>query len=110
MSEDVFDIEEFKEWNRHLQQMQALNDGHDLPTYDGDVLYFKAEDLSSQLKKHINVQMFDQMKQKDLNRWSMLAPHLSLYTVAADHFTMLDEQFCGNYLEKINDIVLPLNS
>ena len=110
MSEDVFDIEEFKEWNRHLQQMQALNDGHDLPTYDGDVLYFKAEDLSSQLKKHINVQMFDQMKQKDLNRWSMLAPQLSIYTVAADHFTMLDEQFCGNYLEKINDIVLPLNS
>ena len=105
------DIEELKEWNRHLLQMQALKDDSDLPAYDGDVLYFKAEELSLQLKNiYINVQEFAQKRQEDLNSWSTLVPHLCINSVAAGHLTMLDEQFCDNYIEKIDDIVLPSNS
>ena len=104
-------IEEVKEWNRHLHQMQALKEGRDLSAYDGDVLYFKAEELSLQLKNiYINVQEFAQKRQEDLNSWSTLAPHLCINSVAAGHLTMLDEQFCDNYIEKIDDIVLPSNS
>ena len=50
MPDVVSDIEELKEWNHHLQQMQALKDDHDLPAYDGNILYFTAEDLSMDLK------------------------------------------------------------
>ena len=109
--DEMSDIEEFKEWNRHLQQMQALEDDPDLPAYDGDVLYFKAEDLSLQLKTiQINMQTLAQKKQEELKSWSTLAPRLSIYPVTANHFTMLDEHFCDDYIEKINDIVLPPNS
>ena len=104
--DEAADIEEIKEWNRHLQQMQALKDDHDLPAYDGDVLYFKAEDLSMQLKTiQVDVQEWAQKKQADLNRWSTLAPHMSIYPVAAGHMTMLDERFSDDYIAKINNIV-----
>ena len=109
--DEMSDIEEFKEWNRHLQQMQALEDDPDLPAYDGDVLYFKAEDLSLQTKTiNIDVQDLAQKKQENMNSWSKLAPRLSIYSVIADHFTMLDERFCNDYIEKINDICLTPNS
>jgi surfactin family lipopeptide synthetase A len=110
-SDEAADIEEIKEWNRHLQQMQALKDNRDLPSYDGDVLYFKAEDLSFQLKTiQINVQELAQKKQEDLKSWRMLAPRMSIYPVAAGHMIMLDEQFCDDYIEHIDNIVLPHNS
>jgi surfactin family lipopeptide synthetase A len=104
--EEVSDIEEFKEWNHHLRQMQVLKDDHGMPVYDGDVLYFKAKDLSLQLKTiRINENEFEKKKQDDLNRWKSLAHHISIYPVMADHFTMLDERYCSEYIEKINDIV-----
>jgi thioesterase domain-containing protein len=109
--DEASDIEELKEWNRHLRQMQAMKDDRDLPIYNGDVLYFSAEDLSLQLKTiHVNEEELAQKKQEDLNSWSTLAPCMSIYSVAADHLTMLDERFCDNYIEKIDDIVLPHNS
>ena len=109
--DEVSGIEELKEWNRHLRQMQALKDDPNLPAYDGDVLYFKAEDLAMQNKIiQINVQALAQKKQEELKRWSTLAPRMSIYPVVANHFTMLDEQFCNNYIEKINDICLTPNS
>ena len=109
--DEASDIKELKEWNRHLQLLLSLKDDSEIPSYDGDVLYFKAEDLSMQLKTiHINEQELAKKKQENLSSWSTLAPHLSTYPVAADHFTMLDERFCDNYIEKINDIVLPPNS
>jgi surfactin family lipopeptide synthetase A len=109
--DEISDIEELKEWNRHLRLMQALKDDRDLPSYDGDVLYFKAEDLSFQLKTiQINVQELAQKKQEDLKSWRMLAPRMSIYPVAAGHMIMLDEQFCDDYIEHIDNIVLPHNS
>ena len=109
--EEASDIEEFKEWNHHLRQMQVLKDDHGMPVYDGDVLYFKAKDLSLQLKTiRINENEFEKKKQDDLNRWKSLAHHISIYPVMADHFTMLDESYCSEYIEKINDIVLLHNS
>lgn len=109
--EEETEIEEVKEWNRHLRQMLSLKDDHDLPAYDGDVLYFTAEDLSMDLKViQIDVQALAQKKQADLNSWSTLAPHISIYPVAAGHLTMLDEQFCDDYIAKIDNIVLPHNS
>jgi surfactin family lipopeptide synthetase A len=109
--EEEAEIEEVKEWNRHLQQMLSLKDDRDLPTYDGNVLYFKAEDLSLKNKIiQINVQTLAQKKQEELKRWSTLAPRMSIYPVVANHFTMLGEQFCNDYIEKINDICLTPNS
>ena len=111
MSEETSDIEEVKEWNRHLRQMQALKDDHELSGYDGEVLYFEAEDLSLQTKTiNIDVQELAQKKQENLKRWSTLAPRMSIYPVVANHFTMLGEQFCNDYIEKINDICLTPNS
>jgi amino acid adenylation domain-containing protein len=104
--DEAADIEEIKEWNRHLRQMQALKEDRDLSAYDGDVLYFKAEDMSMQLKTiQVDVQALVQKKQADLNSWSMLAPRISIYPVAAGHLTMLDEQFCNDYISKIDNIV-----
>ena len=109
--DEVSDVEGIKEWNLHLRQMQVLKDDHGMPVYDGDVLYFKAKDLSLQLKTiRINEHEFEKKKQNDLNRWKSLAHHISIYPVMADHFTMLDERFCDDYVEKINDIVLLHNS
>ena len=109
--DEISDIEELKDWNRHLRQMQALNDNPDLPAYDGNVLYFKAEDLSLKNKIiQINVQTLAQKKQEELECWSTLVPSMSIYSVTADHFTMLDEQFCNDYIKKINDICLTPNS
>ena len=110
-SEETSDIEEVKEWNRHLRQMQALKDDHELSGYDGKVLYFEAEDLSLQTKTiNFDVQELAQKKQENLNSWRALAPHMNIYPVEADHMTMLDERFCNDYIEKINDIVLLHNS
>jgi thioesterase domain-containing protein len=109
--EEASKIEEFKEWNRHLQLILSLKDDSGLPSYDGDVLYFMAEDSSLQLKTiYVNIQELAQKKQENLNSWTTLVPHMSIYSVAADHFDMLDEQSCNDYIEKINDIVLPHNS
>ena len=109
--DEAADIEEIKEWNRHLRQMQALKEDRDLSAYDGDVLYFKAEDLSMQLKTiQVDVQELAKKKQDDLNCWSTLAPRMSIYPVAAGHLTMLDERFCNDYISKIDNIVLPPNS
>ena len=111
MHEEASDIEEVKEWNRHLRQMQALKDDHELSGYDGEVLYFEAEELSLQTKTiNFDMQELAQKKQENMNSWSKLAPRLSIYSVIADHFTMLDERFCNDYIEKINDIVLLHNS
>jgi hypothetical protein len=56
------------------------------------------------------VNEFGKKKQEDLNRWYTLASHMSIYSVPAGHLTMLEESFCGDYIEKIDDIVLPHNS
>ena len=88
--------------------MQALKDDHELSGYDGEVLYFEAEDLSLQTKTiNIDVQELAQKKQENLNSWRALAPHMNIYPVEADHMTMLDERFCDYYFERINNIVLP---
>jgi surfactin family lipopeptide synthetase A len=105
------EIEEVKEWNRHLRQMLSLKDDRDLPTYDGNILYFTAEDLSMDLKViQINLQEQAQKKQDDLRSWCTYVPHINIYPVAAGHLTMLDEQFCDDYIAKIDNIVLPHNS
>ena len=92
MPDVVSDIEELKEWNHHLQQMQALKDDHDLPAYDGNILYFTAEDLSMDLKViQINLQEQAQKKQDDLRSWCTYVPHINIYPVAAGHLTMLDD-------------------
>ena len=107
----ISDIEELNEWNRHLRQMQAMIGNRDLPDYDGDVLYFKAEELTMPLKTiHINEHEVDQKREEDLNNWKSLVPNMRIYPIAAEHFSMLDEKFCDNYLEKIDNIVLPHNT
>ena len=94
-----------------FKQTLSLEDDCELPSYDGDVLYFAANVLAlKQNVTHLNEHELEKKKQEDLNSWITLAPHMSINTVAADHFTMLDEQFCYSYIEKINDIVLPHNS
>ena len=104
-------IEELKEWYRHLQWILSLRDDRDLPTYDGDVLYFTAKILTmKQNIIHINEHELEKKKQVDLNSWISLAPHMNIYPVTANHFTMLDERFCDDYIVKIDDIVLPHNS
>ena len=109
--EEETEIEEVKEWNRHLRQMLSLKDDRDLPTYDGNILYFTAEDLSMDLKViQMNLQELAQKKQDDLRSWCTYVPHINIYPVAAGHLTMLDEQFCDDYIAKIDNIVLPHNS
>ena len=84
---------------------------HDLPSYDGDVLYFEAEELAMPLKTiRVNEHEVDQKRKEDLNNWKSLVPRMSIYPVSADHFTMLDDHFCDYYIDKIKDIVLPHNS
>ena len=105
------EIEEVKEWYRHLRQMLSLKDDRDLPTYDGNILYFTAEDLSMDLKViQMNLQELAQKKQDDLRSWCTYVPHINIYPVAAGHLTMFDEQFCDDYIAKIDNIVLPHNS
>ena len=105
------DIEEIKEWNRHLQRILSLRDNRDLPTYDGDVLYFTAKVLTmKQNIIHINEHELEKKKQEDLNSWKSLAPHMNIYSVTADHFTMLEDRFCDDYIVKIDNIVLSHNS
>ena len=105
------DIEELKESNRHFRQRLAMLEEHDLPSYDGDVLYFEAEELAMPLKTiHVNEHEVDQKRKEDLNNWKSLVPRMSIYPVSADHFTMLDDHFCDYYIDKIKDIVLPHNS
>ena len=109
--EEETEIEEVKEWNRHLRQMLSLKDDRDLPTYDGNILYFTAEDLSMDLKViQMNLQELAQKKQDDLRSWCTYVPHINIYPVAAGHLTMIDEQFCDDYIAKIDNIVLPHNS
>ena len=104
------DLEELKEWNHQLRQLHMLKNFCELPCYDGDVLYFKAEVLPTQLNIiHIDVDEFIKKKQEDLNYWSTLASHMSIYPVVAGHLTMLDEKFCVDYIDIIDDIVLPHN-
>ena len=99
--------------------MLSLKDDRDLPTYDGNILYFTAEDLSMDLKViQMNLQELAQKKQDDLRSWCTYVPHINIYPVAAGHIypvaaghlTMLDEQFCDDYIAKIDNIVLPHNS
>jgi thioesterase domain-containing protein len=91
--------------------MQAMIGNRDLPDYDGDVLYFKAEELTMPLKTiHINEHEVDQKREEDLNNWKSLVPNMKIYPIEAEHFTMLDEKFCDNYLEIIDNIVLPHNT
>ena len=105
------DIEEIKEWNLHLQRIFSLRDNRDLPTYDGDVLYFTAKVLTmKQNIIHINEHELEKKKQEDLNSWKSLAPHMNIHPVTADHFTMLEDRFCDDYIVKIDNIVLSHNS
>ena len=85
--------------------MLSLKDDRDLPTYDGNILYFTAEDLSMDLKViQMNLQELAQKKQDDLRSWCTYVPHINIYPVAAGHLTMLDEQFCDDYIAKIDNV------
>ena len=110
-SDEEVNIEELKEWKHLSQLILSLEDGYHLPSYDGCVLYFQAEDSSIGLNSiHLNEQELEKKKQENISKWSTLVPHISIYPVAATHFSMLDEQFCDNYIEKIDNIVLPHNT
>ena len=109
--DEAADIEEIKEWNRHLRQMQALKEDRDLSAYDGDVLYFKAEDVSMPMKAiQVDVGALARKRQAMLNHWSSLAPRMNIHPVAAGHLTMLDERFCDDYIATIDNMVLHPNS
>ena len=109
--DEASDIKGLKESNRHFRQRLAMLEEHDLPSYDGDVLYFEAEELAMPLKTNrVNEHEVDQKRKEDLNNWKSLVPRMSIYPVSADHFTMLDDHFCDYYIDKIKDIVLPHNS
>jgi len=109
--DEASDINKLKESNRRFRQIQTMINNHDLPGYDGDVLYFKAKELTMSLKTiHINEHEVDQKREEDLNNWKSLFPNMKIYPIEAEHFTMLDEKFCDNYLEIIDNIVLPHNT
>ena len=109
--DEASDINKLKESNRRFRQIQTMINNHDLPGYDGDVLYFKAKELTMSLKTiHINEHEVDQKREEDLNNWKSLVPNMKIYPIEAEHFTMLDEKFCDNYLEIIDNIVLPHNT
>ena len=104
-------IEELIEWNNHLQQILSLKDDRNLPSYDGNVLYFAANILAKKLySPHYNEHELVKKKQEDLKCWKSHVPHMNIYPVTVDHFTMLEERFCNDYIEIINNIVLPHNS
>jgi surfactin family lipopeptide synthetase A len=109
--DEASDINKLRESNRRFRQIQTMINNHDLPGYDGDVLYFKAKELTMSLKTiHINEHEVDQKREEDLNNWKSLVPNMKIYPIEAEHFTMLDEKFCDNYLEIIDNIVLPHNT
>ena len=109
--DEASDINKLKESNRRFRQILTMINNHDLPGYDGDVLYFKAKELTMSLKTiHINEHEVDQKREEDLNNWKSLVPNMKIYPIEAEHFTMLDEKFCDNYLEIIDNIVLPHNT
>jgi thioesterase domain-containing protein len=59
---------------------------------------------------HLEVKKLEELKQKNIKNWKALLPQIRIYPVAAEHFTMLDKQFCDSYIARINEIVLPHNS
>ena len=100
-----------KEWNRHIKQILSLEEKCNLPSYDGNILYFAANiQAMKQNNTHLNEHELEKKKEEDLNIWRSLVPHINIYHIATDHFAMLGEPFCGNYVEKIEDIVSPHNS
>ena len=109
--EDDSDIEEIIRWTRQLQQIISLKDDHDLPKYDGVILYFAANILANKRDiNHFVEHELEKKKQENLNYWKSHTQQLSIHSVTADHFTMLDERFCNDYIGEINNIVLPHNS
>ena len=109
--DQLSNMEELMELNRHLQQLYSLRDNHGLPSYDGNVIYFTAEVMSMKMKAlHLEVKKLEELKQKNIKNWKALLPQIRIYPVAAEHFTMLDKQFCDSYIARINEIVLPHNS
>ena len=83
-----------------MRLLRSLVDEIPLPGYEGDVTYFKA----------LNVRKYEEEKREDEHIWKTLIPQIEIHPIAAGHFSMLDSQYCDEYVRIINNSVLPHQS
>ena len=89
-------------WRHQHEIVLSLIDGVPLPSYQGEVIFYKAL-LPYQEANKLNFDSEGLARQDALyeQRWRSLVPHLKIIPVATDHFSMLEAQYINIYLDSL---------
>ena len=80
----------------------ALLDGQPIPSFKGDVVFFRAmHPFLAVNKLTLDIEAFNRQVEIYLQRWKDLQPQMKILPIPSDHFTMLESEYTNLYMKEL---------
>ena len=90
------------EWEKQHKRVMALLDGQPIPSFKGDVVFFRAmHPFLAVNKLTLDIEAFNRQVEIYLQRWKDLQPQMKILPIPSDHFTMLESEYTNLYMKEL---------
>ena len=90
------------DWEKQQKRAEALLDGQPMPSFNGEVIFFRAMQPFLAVNKLIlDIDTFNRQVEIYLQRWQESQPQMKMIPIPADHFTMLEPEYSKFYIKEL---------
>ena len=90
------------DWGKQQKRVVALLDGQPMPSFNGEVIFFRAMQPFLAVNKLIlDIDIFNRQVVIYLQRWQESQPQMKIIPIPTDHFTMLEPEYSKFYIKEL---------
>ena len=90
------------DWEKQQKRVVALLDGQPMPSFNGEVIFFRAMQPFLAVNKLIlDIDIFNRQVVIYLQRWQEAQPQMKIIPIPTDHFTMLEPEYSKFYIKEL---------
>ena len=90
------------DWEKQQKRVMALLDGQPMPSFKGDVVFYRAmHPFLAVNKLTLDIEAFNRQVEIYLQRWKELQPQMKIIPIPTDHFTMLESEYSKLYMKEL---------
>ena len=90
------------DWEKQQKRVVALLDGQPMPSFNGEVIFFRAMQPFLAVNKLIlDIDIFNRQVVIYLQRWQESQPQMKIIPIPTDHFTMLEPEYSKFYIKEL---------